>query len=470
MNRAAFPPGFLWGSASAAYQVEGAHQADGKGPSIWDHWVQLPGKTYQGTNANIAADHYHRYPEDLELMREMGLGAYRFSISWPRLFPRGRGRVNPAGLAFYAQLIAALKSRGIEPIVTLYHWDLPLALQEEYGGWESRQIIEDFLLYARTCFDAFADQVRYWIVLNEPNIFTQLGYLLALHPPGKTDLRTYLQTYHHTALAHAAVVKFFKDNRYPGYIGSSIAFTPAYPASDKPEDIQALENYYATNCWWALDIYHRGEYPALGTELYSRWGAAPVMTGEDEDLLRRGAAMTDFIGLNYYQSAMIAHAPPAETDLEGPEAAAFSSLYKTVANPSIEYTDWGWAIDPDGLRHGLLQLHQRYGLPILISENGLGAYDKIEAGQIHDSYRIDYLQRHILACHQAIQAGVELWGYCTWSFTDLFSWLNGYAKRYGLVHVDFESGALTRTKKDSFYWYQQVIASNGAICIEGRRG
>lgn len=464
MSRAAFPPGFLWGSASAAYQVEGAYQADGKGPSIWDQWVQLPDKTFQGTNANVAADHYHRYLEDIGLMEEMGLGAYRFSISWPRIFPQGRGQVNPAGLAFYTELISALKSRGTEPIVTLYHWDLPLALQEEYGGWESRKIIQDFLLFAQTCFEAFADKVRYWIVLNEPNIFTQLGYLLALHPPGKSDLKTYLQTFHHTALVHAAVVKLFKDNGYPGYIGSSLAFTPAYPASHRAEDIQALEKYYATNCWWQLDIYHRGEYPALGAELYSQWGVAPVLTPEDEELLRHGAAGTDFIGINYYQSAMVAHHPCPEAN-PGPGAAGFPGLYKTVVNPNIQYTDWDWAIDPDGLRHGLLQLHQRYQLPVIISENGLGAYDIVEAGQIHDQYRINYLRQHILACHQAIQAGVDLWGYCTWSFTDLFSWLNGYAKRYGFVYIDFESGALTRIKKDSFYWYREVIASNGANCI-----
>lgn len=473
MSRAIFPQDFLWGSASAAYQVEGAHLADGKGLSIWDQWVQLPGKTYKGSNGNTATDHYRRYRQDIALMKEMGLKAYRFSIAWPRIFPQGKGAVNAAGLAFYAQLIDELRANDIEPVVTLYHWDLPLALQEEYGGWESRQILRDFLNYAKTCFQAFSAQVKYWIVLNEPNIFTQLGYQLALHPPGKTDLRAYLQTYHHTALAHAAVVKLFKEHRYPGYIGSSIAFTPAYAASDKEEDSRALENYYATNCWWLMDIYHRGEYPDLGVAYYTQAGAMPQVLPEDEELLQ-AARLTDFIGINYYQTAMIAANPPNGVSLgsmntngqKGNQGNGVAGLYKTVTNPRVEYTDWGWAIDPDGLRYGVLQLHHRYSLPVFISENGLGAYDKVEGGQIHDPYRINFVRQHIQACHQAIQAGVDLLGYCTWSFTDLFSWLNGYAKRYGFVFIDFEK-QLQRIKKDSFYWYQQVIASNGANCIQG---
>jgi len=465
----------LWGSASAAYQVEGAHQADGKGPSIWDQWVQLPGKTYNGTNGNTAADHYRRYQEDIELMKKMGLKAYRFSIAWPRIFPQGRGEVNPAGLAFYTQLIDELKANEIEPVVTLYHWDLPLALQEAYGGWESRQIIKDFLLYAKTCFDAFSAKVKYWIVLNEPNIFTQLGYLLALHPPGKSDLKAYLQTYHHTALVHASVVKLFKENNYPGYIGSSIAFTPAYAASAKEEDARALENYYATNCWWLMDIYHRGQYPDLGVDYYTQVGAMPHIAPEDHKILR-AAQLTDFIGINYYQTAMIAHNPPDGVSIGGLNTTGkkgsqgengIPGLYKSVINPNIEYTDWDWAIDPEGLRYGMVQLKERYQLPILISENGLGAFDELEDGQIHDQYRIDYLHKHICASHQAMAQGVDLWGYCSWSFTDLFSWLNGFRKRYGLVYIDFESGSLRRIEKDSFYWYQQVIASNGANCLGG---
>lgn len=477
MTRAAgFPAGFLWGSASAAYQVEGAYQADGKGPSIWDNWVRLPGKTFQGANGDTAADHYHRFDEDVQYMKELGLKAYRFSIAWPRIFPRGKGEINYAGMNFYKKLVDRLTANNIEPVVTLYHWDLPQALQDEYGGWESRNIISDFVHYAKTCFDAFGDKVRYWIVLNEPNIFTQLGYLLAKHPPGKMSLQSFLQTYHITALANAAVTQLFKEKGYPGRIGSSIAFTPGYAASDKQEDQQALANYYATNSWWHMDIYCKGEYPPLGVEYFTRAGAMPRIDAADRTLLQAAAKETDFLGINYYQTAMIAHNPLDGVGFNNLNTSGkkgsqkengVPGLYKTIHNPDIEYTDWDWAIDPDGLRYGLLQLRERYGLPVLISENGLGAFDNLERGQVHDQYRIDYLEKHIRACHQAISQGVKLLGYCTWSYTDLFSWLNGYRKRYGLIYVDFASNTLERIKKDSFYWYKEVIATNGEICING---
>ncbi|MTI95882.1 MAG: glycoside hydrolase family 1 protein [Firmicutes bacterium] len=477
MTRAGFPKDFLWGSASAAYQVEGAHSADGKGESIWDRWVRMPGKTYKGTTGDVAADHYHRYLEDIQLMKELGLKSYRFSIAWTRIFPNGTGEVNQAGLEFYKNLVDELVSSGIEPIVTLYHWDLPQALQDKYGGWQSREIIKDFARYAETCFVALGDKVKYWIVLNEPNIFTQLGYLLALHPPGMSCLREYLHTYHITALTHATVVKLFKERRYPGYIGSSIAFTPGYAASDSVEDRKALANYYATTCWWLLDIYYRGGYPDRGVDYFSQLGVMPAVTEDDNAVLQEGARLADFIGINYYQTAMIAHNPLDGVSLgslnttgkKGTQAeSGVPGLYKQVFNPNIEYTDWDWAIDSDGLRYGMVQLKDRYNLPVLISENGLGAFDKAENGAIRDPYRIDYLAKHIAACHAALVEGVELWGYCTWSFTDLFSWLNGFQKRYGLVYVDYEGGSLKRIKKDSFYWYKQVIAANGANCMESQ--
>lgn len=476
MNSAQFSPRFLWGSASAAYQVEGAYQEDGKGLSIWDNWVRIPGKTYRGTNGDIATDHYHRYKEDVGYMKEMGLKAYRFSISWPRILPQGRGIVNPAGIRFYQNLIDELIANDIEPVVTLYHWDLPQALQDKYGGWESRKILPDFVNYAKLCFDTFGHRVKYWVVLNEPNIFTQLGYLLALHPPGKSDLKTFLTTYHTTALAHAQVVKLFKEGQYPGYIGSSIAYTPAHAASTEDQDQQALENYYATNCWWLLDAYYKGSYPDLGQAYFKKVGAMPAVSEEDLQTLRQGAVLSDFIGINYYQTTMVAHNPPHGVGLSGlnttgekgsQKESGVPGLYKTVFNPNVDYTDWDWSIDPQGFTMGLIQLQQRYNKPVFISENGLGAFDKLEDGTIHDEYRIDYLRRHIRACNEAIAAGVDLWGYCTWSFTDVFSWLNGFRKRYGLVHIDFESGSLNRTKKDSFAWYKRVIETNGTNCLQG---
>jgi 6-phospho-beta-glucosidase len=471
-----FPKDFLWGSASAAYQIEGAYEADGKGTSIWDIWANIPGKTYKGTNGNVACDHYHRFEEDVDLMVEMGLKTYRFSISWTRILPNGRGEVNQMGIDFYNRLIDKLLENDIVPLVTLYHWDLPQTLQDEYGGWESRKVIEDFKEYSDVCFKHFGDRVKHWIVLNEPNIFTQLGYILAIHPPGKTDLKTYLLTYHHTALVHAEVVKSFKKAGYDGMIGSSIAFGPGYAKSDSAEDKQALENYYNTQVWYLFDSYFKGEYPEFAVKYFTEQNVFPDVLAEDYKILKEGAELTDFIGINYYQTAMLAHNPvdgvgSGKMNTSGKkgttEESGVPGLYKNVKNPNLEYTDWDWAIDPFGLGYGMIQLKERYGLPILISENGLGAFDVLtDEGLIHDDYRIDYIRKHIKACNDAIGEGVDLIGYCTWSFTDLLSWLNGFQKRYGFVHIDFEDGALTRRKKDSFEWYKEVIQTNGENCLE----
>lgn len=465
---------FLFGSASAAYQVEGAYQEDGKGISVWDEWVRLEGKTFEGTNGEIASDHYHKYKEDIALMKEMGLKAYRFSISWTRILPAGRGKIEAKGLEFYHQLIDELIAAEIEPVVTIYHWDLPQALQDEYEGWESRKIIDDFTAYSKLLFEEYGDKVKYWIVLNEPNIFTQLGYLLAMHPPGKKDMKTYLKAYHHTALVHANVVKLYKAMGYKGYIGSSIAYTPGYSATEKEEDKEAKRRYYETVNWWLMDIYQTGKYPAWGYELFKSQGIAPEITEEDQKVLQESGKLTDFIGINYYQSATLAHNPIdgvclGELNVSGEKGTSKESgipgLYKQVMNPRLKYTDWDWAIDPDGLRYALVEIKNRYGKPIFISENGIGAYDTVIDGEIHDSYRIDYIKEHIKACHDAVLEGVDLWGYCTWSFTDLLSWLNGYRKRYGFVYIDFDHEELPRMKKDSFEFYKEVIQTNGSNCI-----
>lgn len=465
-----FPKGFLWGSASSAYQIEGAYQTDNKGPSIWDIYANEPGNTFQDTNGNTACDHYHRFREDIALMHEMGLKAYRFSISWPRILPQGRGKVNESGIRFYEQLIDELLDNGIEPVVTLYHWDLPQTLQNEYGGWESRKIIDDFVAFCDTCFRRFHGKIQYWIVMNEPNIFTQLGYLLAMHPPKKSDLQLYLNTFHMSALAHHKTVCHFKKMGYQGKIGSSIAYTPGYKASEDTLDDIALQNYYDTNCWWFMDAYFKGDYPENGVRLMEEMGCTIPMHEEDRSIFLEGASLCDFIGINYYQSAMIAHNPTGgvglaqlnTTGVKGlQQESGVPGLYKQIRNPNIEYTDWDWAIDPVGLTKSLVELTNKYHLPILISENGLGAFDEMVDGRICDKYRIDYLHKHIDACYEAINQGVTLIGYCTWSFTDLLSWLNGYQKRYGFVYIDFEDESLQRVRKYSFYWYQNVIRNNG---------
>jgi len=463
-----FNENFLWGSASAAYQIEGAYKKEGKELSIWDEWSHIPGKTYQGTNGDIAVDHYNRYKEDLRLMKAMGLKTYRFSIAWTRIIT-DEGKTNDKGIKFYSDLIDELMANNIEPMITLYHWDLPLSLQKKYKGWESRKVIADFLKFAEVCFDSFANRVKYFIVMNEPNIFAFLGYAMGIHPPGLEDLELYLKTYHHTALAHAETVLMYKEKGYKGMIGSSIAFSPAYPASNEKKDLEALDNYYQMIHWWQFDPYFKGGYPEKAVNYYKERGILPEIKEDDLKLLKKAADLVDFIGINYYQTKTIAHNPIDGAILQGLNTSGkkgsqkengIPGLYKEVKNETLEYTDWDWAIDPNGLRYGMVELKERYDLPIIISENGLGAFDQLEDGKINDDYRIDYLKKHLVSCNQAIKEGVDLIGYCTWSFTDLLSWLNGYQKRYGFVYIDFEND-LKRIEKKSFGWYKKVIETKG---------
>jgi 6-phospho-beta-glucosidase len=467
-----FPADFLWGAASAAYQVEGAWDADGKGLSVWDVFTKIPGKTFQGSNGDVAVDHYHRYKEDIALMAETGLKAYRFSVSWPRIYPRGRGEINEAGIQFYSQLIDELLSNGIEPILTLYHWDVPQALMEEYGAWESRQIIEDFTSYCITLYKYFGDRVRYWVSLNEQNYNFHHGFLTAMHPPGVKDRKRFYEANHIAFLANAKAIDAFRHHVPKGKIGPSFAYSPAYPLTSKPSDVLAFENAEAfTNDWW-LDVYCRGRYPEAAFRHLSEQELAPTIRDGDLELLQKG--IPDFLGVNYYQTITY-EANPLSGIAEGTlnttgqkgsgQETGIPGLYKTKRNPHVETTNWDWAIDPVGLRIGLRRLASRYQLPIMITENGLGDFDVLEASDaVNDVPRIAYLRSHIEQCRQAISDGVDLIGYCVWSFTDLLSWLNGYQKRYGLVYVNRDESDpkdLRRIRKQSFYWYRDVINANG---------
>ena len=472
---AAFPSDFLWGSASAAYQIEGAYDEDGKGLSVWDNFVRIPGKTFKGTNGDVAVDHYHRYKEDVKLMAEMGMKAYRFSIAWTRIFSNGTGEVNEAGLKFYSDLIDDLLANGIEPLVTIYHWDLPQALQDAYGGWESRKIIPDFVNYAETLFKAYGDRVKYWVSLNEQNIFTHMGWQIATHPPGKKDPKLFYQVNHHANLANAAVINKFHDMGIDGKIGPSFAYTPQYAIDSNPLNVLAAENAEELGAHFWMDVYVYGEYPIVALNYLKERGLAPEFAPGDAELLK--SAKPDFMGLNFYQTATNAWNPidggvenkdSYQMNTTGKKGTSQDSgipgLQKTVTNPFVETTNWDWTIDPVGLRIALRRIASRYRLPVLITENGLGEYDKLEDGQIHDDYRIDFLKKHVLAIKEAISDGVDVIGYTTWSYTDLLSWLNGYQKRYGFVYVDQDetmNGSLKRIPKDSYYWYKDVIASNG---------
>jgi len=475
-----FPKSFLWGSASAAYQVEGAWDTDGKGPSVWDNFVRIPGKTFAGTNGDIAVDHYHQYPQDVALMSELGLSAYRFSVAWSRIYPMGNGEINQAGLDFYDRLINELVEKGIEPIVTLYHWDIPQALQDQYGGWESRQIVDDFVRYAKTLFVHFSDRVKYWVTMNEQNVFISHGYKTAMHPPGVRDEKRMYQANHHANLANAAAIVAFRSLGCPGKIGPSFAYGPNYSIDANPENVLAAENAEAFDAHFWMDVYARGEYPPQVWQWLVDNHLAPDVYPEDAILLKQG--VPDFMGVNYYRTMTNAYNPLDGVGIEqmnttGKKGTAQESglpgVYKHVRNPHLQRTNWDWDIDATGLRIGLRRIASRYQLPVMVTENGLGEYDTLTDDlQINDDYRIDYLNEHALAVQQAISDGVEVLGYCTWSFTDLLSWLNGYQKRYGFVYVDRDENSaksLTRYKKKSFYWYQEVIRSHGATLIRNNK-
>lgn len=475
IEKTAFPKDFLWGSASAAYQIEGAYAEDGKGMTNWDEFVRIPGKTYKETTGDVAVDHYHRYKEDIRLMAEMGLKTYRFSISWARIFPKGKGKINEKGIAFYGDVIDECLKNHIEPMVTIFHWDLPQALVDSYGGWESAEIIDDYVTYAKTLFQNWGDKVKYWITLNEQNIFTSLGWLTAQHPPGKfDDQKMFYQVNHHAFMAHAKAVLAYRELGYKGEIGASFAYTPSYALDCKPINAMAKSNYDDLKNYWWMDVYAYGRYPKAAMTYLKKKKIAPQMQSGDEEILKEAAKEITFMGVNYYQSCVCEYNPldgvtPYGTmNTTGKKGTAqeigIPGIYKNPANPYLMTTDWDWSIDPKGLQFCCREITSRYALPIIISENGLGAFDKLEEdGAVHDVYRVEYLKEHLKALGEAIEEGCEVLAYCTWSFTDLLSWLNGYQKRYGFVYVDRneEGGTLNRYKKDSYYWYKDVISTNG---------
>ena len=460
----------MWGAASAAYQIEGAWNEDGKGPSVWDTFTKKPGTTFKGSNGDVAVDHYHRFIEDIALMAELGLRAYRFSVSWARIYPDGDGQVNEKGLQFYEDLIDELLKHKITPVLTIFHWDTPQALMDRYGAWESRRIIEDFDRYCRTLFERFGSKVPYWITWNEQNYHFIHGFLNALHPPAVKDKKRFYEANHIAFLANAKVISSFRQMKINGKIGPSFAYSPAYPATCKPSDVLAFENAEDfTNHWW-LDMYIHGRYPTVPFQWLKERGLDPTIREEDEALLQRGRP--DFIGVNYYQSFTYCMNPEdgiseGHFNTSGKKGSAEETgvpgLYRTEKNPFLERTHWDWNIDAEGLRIGLRRLHSRYNLPLMVTENGLGDFDHlIQESMIEDDARISYLGAHAKACTEAVRDGVPLLGYFVWSFTDVLSWLNGYQKRYGLVYInrdETDPKDLKRIKKKSFTWYQKWIRS-----------
>ncbi len=452
-NTYLFPEKFIWGASTAAYQVEGAVKEDGRGESIWDRFSHTPGKVRDGHTGDIACDHYHRWHEDIQLMKTIGLNAYRFSIAWPRVLPMGRGAINRAGLDFYDRLVDGLLAAGIEPFVTLYHWDLPQALQDE-GGWLERSTSEAFVNYADVASRALGDRIKHWTTFNEPWCSSFLSYEYGEHAPGEHDLGKAVQVTHHLLLAHGWSVNVLRKNSPGAQVGIVLNPSWSQPASASQADYRAFTYHDGHFNRWFLDpLYGRG-YPADMVENFSLAGGIPLngMSYVRNGDLSAIAARTDYLGVNYYTRAV-------KRSTEIPEEENFSrSIHQA---PKDEWTEMGWEVYPDGLYRLLCRLYFDYQPEkIYITENGASYKDVLtEDGQIHDTLRTTYLQQHLAAAHRAVSAGVPLEGYFVWSLLDNFEWARGYHQWFGLVSVDYDTQK--RTIKDSGKWYSSVIRKNG---------
>jgi beta-glucosidase len=441
-----FPSSFLWGAATSAYQVEGAAHEDGRGESIWDRFCREPGAVANGDTGEVSADHYHRWREDVELMAGLGLNAYRFSIAWPRLFPSGRGAVNPAGLAFYDRLVDTLLEHEIAPLVTLYHWDLPAALEDE-GGWLERPTVDAFADYAAATFDALGDRVTTWFTINEPWVVAVLGYQAGIHAPGIRDFRSGLVAAHHLLLAHGRAVEAFRASGKPGRIGAVLSLWPTYPASQSEADLEAAHGSDGYTNRWYLDPIFRGRYPDDTRELFESI-AGPLGFVHDGDLATI-ARPSDLLGVNYYTRRVVA-------------ASSASRLPWAVvpADRSLPADDRGWELVPDALTDLLVRLRDDYADPaMVITENG-GVFHASPRpdGRVTDAGRTELLRTHLRAAHRAIEAGVRLEGYCHWSLLDNFEWAEGYRWRFGLVWVHYPTGE--RRLKDSARAYSEIVTAN----------
>lgn len=458
-----FPRDFLWGASTSAYQVEGAWNEDGKGPSVIDMKKHPEGTS----DFKVASDHYHRYKEDIALFAEMGLKAYRFSVAWTRIYPNGTGEINQKGIDFYNNLINELLSYNIEPIVTMYHFDLPYALQQK-GGWSNRETIDAFENYARTLFTYFGDRVKYWLTINEQNMMILHGSAIGtLDPNMKNPQKELYQQNHHMFLAQAKAINLCHEMCPDAKIGPAPNISAVYPASSKPEDIMAAYNFSSIRNWLYLDVPVFGRYNSVAWRYMEEKRYTPTIQKGDMEILE--SAKPDFIAFNYYSTVTVAENSSNVSDENsiGDQQIAIGEpgFYRRVDNPYLEKTQFGWEIDPVGFRNTLRELNDRYHLPLLVTENGLGAYDKLEDGDIvNDDYRIEFLRKHIEQARLAITDGVNLIGYCPWSAIDLVSTHQGFSKRYGFIYInrdEFDLKDLRRIKKKSFYWYKNVIATNG---------
>ena len=457
-----FPQGFAWGAATASYQIEGAAREDGKGLSIWDVFSHEPGRTDGGDTGDVACDHYHRWQEDIALMAGIGLKAYRFSIAWPRILPEGRGMVEPVGLGFYDRLVDGLLEAGIEPWVTLYHWDLPHALYLQ-GGWLNPNISDWFGEYTAVVVDALSDRVSHWMTLNEPNVYVALGYLLGKHAPGlELDLAYGLQAAHNSLLAHGKAVQTIRARaRKPSTIGVAQAGGVRMPLSESPEDIAAAReamfsirpNSHFSHAWFG-DPMVLGAYPE-GLRKHFRADWPSIRPGDMETICQP----LDFYGLNVYFPEEIVGAGGHSEPAVGPGA--------PTDRPG--HTMMGWPVSEASIYWGLRFLWERYKLPLAVTESGMANTDWPHLdGRVHDPQRIDYISRYLSQVQRAVDEGVDVRGYFVWTLLDNFEWALGFRPRFGLIYVDFASQQ--RILKDSAHWYRKVIETNGRILGQGTEG
>ena len=443
-----FPNDMKWGAATAAYQIEGAVDEGGRGQSIWDTFSHTPGNVKNGDNGDVACDSYHRYEEDIALMKELGIEMYRFSVSWPRIFPNGTGKVNEEGLQYYHRFVDALLDQGIEPMCTLYHWDLPQALQDK-GGWASRETTDAFADYAELMFNEFNGKIKHWITINEPWCVSFLSNFIGVHAPGNQDLQLATTISHHLLLAHGKAVTRFRELEMEGNIGYAPNLEWNEPYSNKQEDIDACNRGMGWFIEWFFDPVFKGRYPEFMLNWFEKKGVSLTLEDGDLDVISQPI---DFVGINYYTGSVGRYKENEELfDLE-------------KIDIGYDKTDIGWNVYGEGFYKVLSKLKDQYGdVPIYITENGACYNDGVEDGQVKDERRIEYLKQHLTSLSRSIEAGVNIKGYLTWSLLDNFEWAEGYDKRFGLVHVNFRT--LERTKKDSYYWYKQTI-DNGWFDME----
>lgn len=440
-----FPEGFVWGASTAAYQVEGAWNEDGKGENVWDHFAHTPGRIANGDTGDVACDHYHRMPDDVAMMKSLGFKGYRFSIAWSRILPEGVGRVNPKGLDFYDRLVDQLGKAGILANATLNHWDIPQALQER-GGWANRDSADWFADYARIVFDRLGDRVAMWATHNEPVVTSQVGYGSGVFAPGLADQSLGYQAAHHLNLAHGKAVQVFRAGAHKGRIGIVLDMHNLIPASDRHEDRLAWHRSIESSQGMFFQPIFEGSYP----EYLLEWlgPVAPVMHADDLKTIHQPL---DFLGHNYYFSSEVSYSA---------SGGLLKAAQRQITLPSMGYTEVGWGIHPAGLRNVLLRIKSVVGsLPIYITENGCAVQDHAHAdGYVEDRERVNYLRQHLIELHKAIEDGVNVRGYFVWSLMDNFEWASGYTPRFGIVRVDYPTQR--RIPKLSARWYSEVIAAN----------